>query len=109
MARLGTSLVTIQTIVTKEGVPVAELPQQDKESRKVPEPVAAKVKTRKLTYNEQRELDQLDKDIPKLEAKKAELQESLNSETEYEKLQEISGQIKAIEDELEEKKCDGWS
>ncbi|MEP0986323.1 ABC-F family ATP-binding cassette domain-containing protein [Ekhidna sp.] len=87
----------------KEGVPVAELPSQDKEKPKAPEPVAAKVKTRKLTYNEQRELDQLDKDIPKLEAKKAELQESLNSETEYEKLQEISGQIKAIEDELEGK------
>ncbi len=87
----------------KEGVPVADLTPTKKEQPKA-EPVKEKGKSaRKLSYNEQRELDQLDKDIPKLEAKKAELQESLNSETEYEKLQEISNQIKAIEEELEEK------
>ena len=59
--------------------------------------------SRKLSYNEKRELEELDKQIPKLEAKKSELQEKLNSETEYEKLQEISSQIEAIQSELEEK------
>ncbi|SNS57129.1 ATP-binding cassette, subfamily F, uup [Ekhidna lutea] len=85
----------------KEGVPVAEMPKQEK--TKVSEPVVEKPKGRKLSYNEQRELDQLDKDIPKLEAKKAELQESLLNETEYDKLQTISNEIKVIEGELEKK------
>ncbi|MEQ9468735.1 MAG: ABC-F family ATP-binding cassette domain-containing protein [Ekhidna sp.] len=87
----------------KEGVPLAELPKQEKEKPKAEESSTEKPKSRKLSYNEQRELDQLDKDIPKLEARKAELQESLLNETEYEKLQEISAKIKAIEEELEEK------
>ena len=87
----------------KEGVPVAELPAQEKKESKAAEPISEKPKTRKLSYNEQRELEQLDKDIPKLEQKKKALQESLNNETEYEKLQGISDEIKALEDELEEK------
>lgn len=87
----------------KEGVPVAELPPEKKEEPKT-EPTREKEKsTRKLSYNEQRELDLLDKEIPALEQKKKELQEAMNSETEYEKLQELSNQIKTIEDELEEK------
>lgn len=85
----------------KEGVPSAELPKKEKETSK-PE-AKEKPKTKKLSYNEQRELDQLDKEIPKLESKKKELQDSMNNETEYEKLQEISDQLKSIEDELEEK------
>lgn len=87
----------------KEGVPVAELTPEKKEGPKA-EPAKEKEKsTRKLSYNEQRELDQLDKEIPQLEQKKKDLQETMNTETEYEKLQEISSKIKAVEEELEEK------
>ena len=85
----------------KEGVPVARLPAKDK--AKLPEAITEKPKTRKLSYNEQRDLDQLDKDIPLLEKQKSELQEAMNTETEYEKLLRISAKIGAIEDELEEK------
>lgn len=84
-----------------EGVPVADLPKEEKS--KTPEPVIIKTPEKKLSYNEKRELDQLDKDIPKLEANKAELQKSLLNETEYEKLQTISNEIKSIEKDLEEK------
>lgn len=88
----------------KEGVPVAELPKSDKkQSHKVEDSGTRPEKSKKLSYNEQRELDQLDKEIPKLESRKKELQDAMNSETEYEKLQQISDQIKAVEEELEEK------
>lgn len=88
----------------KEGVPVADLEPNPKEKAKpVLESKEEKPSSRKLSYNEQRELAQLDKDIPKLEEKKTQLQESLNNETEYEKLQAISEEIKALEKELEEK------
>ncbi|GAB4240115.1 MAG: ABC-F family ATP-binding cassette domain-containing protein [Ekhidna sp.] len=87
----------------KEGVPVAELPAKEKEKPKAPEPAPEKEKTKKLSYNEQRELSQLEKEIPTLEKKKKELQDQLNNETEYEKLQKISEGIKAIDEELEEK------
>ncbi|WP_424963055.1 ribosomal protection-like ABC-F family protein [Ekhidna sp.] len=87
----------------KEGVPVAELIPKKKEQPKA-EPAKEKEKSlRKLSYNEQRELDQLDKEIPALEQKKKELQDAMNTETEYEKLQDLSNQIKTIEKELEDK------
>ena len=91
----------------KEGVPVAEIKgsnqgsQKDRSDGSKPSDQTEKPKGRKLSYNEQRELDQLDKDIPKLEAKKAELQESLLNETEYDKLQTLSNEIKVIEGEKE--------
>ncbi|MEM9337668.1 MAG: ABC-F family ATP-binding cassette domain-containing protein [Bacteroidota bacterium] len=86
----------------REGVPLAELPKEKEEKAKQ-EASVTKEKGRKLSYNEQRELDQLDKDIPKLEEKKQALQETLNAETAYEKLQAIGEEIKQIENELEEK------
>ncbi len=58
---------------------------------------------KKLSYNDQRELDQLEKEIPKLEKQKADLQSAMNAETEYEKLQEISNTLKGVEADLDEK------
>lgn len=84
------------------GVPKAELPKQ-KEEKKSPSKNESKSVEKKLSFNEQHELKDLDKEIPKLESKKTELQESLTLETEYEKLQAISLQIKEVEGQLEEK------
>ncbi|MEP5612636.1 MAG: ABC-F family ATP-binding cassette domain-containing protein [Cyclobacteriaceae bacterium] len=84
------------------GVPTAEPPEQ-KVAKKVEVKQETKVGEKKLSFNEQRELKDLDKEIPKLEVKKSELQESLNHETEYEKLQAISLEIKEVEGKLEEK------
>ncbi len=62
-------------------------------------------KKRKLTYKEQKELEQLEKDLESLAAEKAELEETLNSGTlPYEELQKASeriGQILELTDEKE--------
>ena len=60
---------------------------------------------RKLTYKEQRELEQLEKDLERLNAEKSDLETALNIGTlPYEKLQEVSsriGEIIALIDEKE--------
>ena len=62
-------------------------------------------KKRKLTYKEQKELEQLEKDLESLTAEKAELEDKLNSGTlPYEELQKTSeriGQIMELTDEKE--------
>lgn len=86
----------------KIGIPVAELPSKEKPKTE-DSTATAKPKGRKLSYNEQRELDLLEKEIPDLEDKKLQLQEALTLETEYDKLQELSKEIQTIEATLEEK------
>ncbi len=84
------------------GLPVAETEPSKSEKKEVTKK-EAKSTERKLNYNEQRELKELDNSIPKLEARKKKLHDSLNTETEYEKLQALSEEIKEVEQELEEK------
>lgn len=72
-------------------------------TEKASSPKENQSKSRKLGYNEQRELALLEKEIPKLESKKADLQLAMNNETAYEKLQEISNALKTLEAELDEK------
>lgn len=72
-------------------------------------PEAVKVKTvpteeqEKLTFKERQELETLEKELPKLETAKGTLQSSMQTETEYQKLDEIGKEIKVIESELEGK------
>ena len=67
-------------------------------------PVEAPAKKKKLTYKEQKELEQLEKDLEVLAAEKAELEEKLNSGTlPFEQLQQASERIGAIIDETDEK------
>ena len=64
----------------------------------------APAKKRKLTYKEQKELEQLEKDLESLAAEKAALEESLNSGTlPYEQLQQASERIGQILEETDEK------
>ncbi len=64
---------------------------------------ASQVKT-KLSFKEKFELDNLDKEIPILEAKKKELNEKLNSGiTDHEELMKVSAEMGEISNELEEK------
>ncbi len=59
---------------------------------------------KKLSFNEKREFEQLEADIPKLEEKKATLIEQLNSsEGGHEELMELSAKIEKLTDELDEK------
>ena len=61
-------------------------------------------KKRKLTYKEQKELEQLEKDLESLAAEKAALEESLNSGSlPYEQLQKASERIGQIIGETDEK------
>ncbi len=64
----------------------------------------APAKKRKLTYKEQKELEQLEKDLEALASEKAELEESLNSGTlPYDQLQKASERIGQILEETDEK------
>ncbi|MBQ7898278.1 MAG: ABC-F family ATP-binding cassette domain-containing protein [Bacteroidales bacterium] len=64
----------------------------------------APAKKRKLTYKEQKELEQLEKELESLAAEKAALEESLNSGTlPYDQLQKASERIGQILEETDEK------
>lgn len=57
---------------------------------------------KKLSYKEQRELEQLEQEIPQLESEKASLEELLSSGTlQHDKLMETSARIASIMEELE--------
>ena len=67
-------------------------------------PAEAPAKKRKLTYKEQKELEQLEKDLEDLAAEKAELEAQMNSGTlPFDQLQQASERIGAIIDETDEK------
>ena len=58
---------------------------------------------RKLSYKEQREFEQLEKDIPALEQEKAELAERMSSNIPYEELEQVNKRMIEITNALEEK------
>ena len=67
-------------------------------------PAEAPAKKKKLTYKEQKELEQLEKDLEVLAAEKAEIEEQLGSGTlPFDQLQKASERIGAIIDETDEK------
>ena len=67
-------------------------------------PAEVPAKKKKLTYKEQKEMEQLEKDLEALAAEKAELEEKLNSGTlPFDQLQSASERIGAIIDETDEK------
>ncbi len=67
-------------------------------------PAEAPAKNKKLTYKEQKELEQLEKDLEALAAEKTELEEQLNSGTlPFDQLQKASERIGAILEETDEK------
>ncbi|MBR4978151.1 MAG: ABC-F family ATP-binding cassette domain-containing protein [Bacteroidales bacterium] len=66
--------------------------------------VEAPAKKKKLTYKEQKELEQIERDLEALAAERAELEAALNSGSmPFDKLQEASQRIGAIMDETDEK------
>ena len=64
-------------------------------------PTQSSTKT-KLSFNEQKEFETLDKEIPELEEKKSLLEEKMST-SDYEELQKITEEYKAISTELEQK------
>ncbi|MCC6760826.1 MAG: ATP-binding cassette domain-containing protein, partial [Chitinophagaceae bacterium] len=77
--------------------------QKTTPEKEKPAETTAPVAKKKLSYKEQRELEQLDKDLPALEAEKATLTEKMSNPLSYEELQEVSARLIAVTNELEEK------
>ena len=82
----------------------AEKEKAAKEAAKNQPATSEPVRKKKLSYKEQRELEQLEKDLDSLAAEKAELEEQLNSGSlPYDKLQTVSERIGRILEETDEK------
>lgn len=74
-----------------------------KEGPKGQASVPAKSQAKKLSYNEQRELDKLEPDMAKLEDKRKELVSRMEKESAYDELQKLAEALDQIKEQLEEK------
>ena len=68
---------------------------------KVEEPIKSDKK--KLSYNEQREFDGLEAEMEKLELRKEEIGEKMNTITDFEELQKLAQDLEYVKEQLEEK------
>ena len=57
---------------------------------------------KKLGFKEQRELETIEKEMPELEKKRAQILEKLNNEADYEKIAVLSADLEKISEQLEE-------
>ncbi|MEO6306007.1 MAG: ABC transporter ATP-binding protein, partial [Bacteroidia bacterium] len=74
------------------------------EQKVVVEKKVAEVPAKKLSYKTQRELEIIEVEIPKLEAKKLELENKLASGiTDYNEIQKISDELKVIAKDLDDR------
>ncbi len=79
-----------------------ERKEQNAQKREEAKPVKQREKT-KRSFKEEREYNQLAADIAALETEKAQLTDTLNTETDYQKLQQMGNRIQEINDLLDEK------
>jgi ATP-binding cassette subfamily F protein uup len=59
-------------------------------------------KKRKLSFKEQRELETIEKEIPKLEEQRGKILEQLNNEKDYEKISKLSAELETLSGKLED-------
>lgn len=83
-----------------QGLPKPDQEKTNLKTESVPKTDKKLKEKKKLSYNEQRELELLDSILPQLEEKIKELRIALNEATDYDILQEISQQIQHLENEL---------
>ena len=77
---------------------------KEKAAATAPKPADMPAKKKKLTYKEQKELEQIERDLETLAAEKAELEAALSGgDLPFDKLQEASQRIGAIMEETDEK------
>lgn len=84
----------------------AEASKKDTEAKKQAEQQATQKpkEKKKLSYNEKREFELLEKELPALEKEKSELTDKMNNpELPYEELESIGKRLQEITDELDEK------
>jgi ATP-binding cassette subfamily F protein uup len=103
--RYPAPFATYQQLRAEESQPVAaEPPPSPKRTRSSPSETRHQARPRKLTFNEQRELEQLEVEIEALETEKAQLQTEINaSGADYRKLQSLADQLQDVEAALETK------
>lgn len=76
-------------------------PKVEVKTQSEPQPQLKSNTKKRLSYKEQRELEQIEKDLPILEAKREEILSQLNNETDYEKISKLSTELEAVSEELE--------
>lgn len=89
----------------KKGSAKKEYVMAESQPEKAAETVVAPLpkEKKKLSYKEQRELEQLEKDMPALEIEKAELTEKMSSNIPYDELEKVNKRMIEITTALEEK------
>ena len=63
---------------------------------------SSNIPTKKLSFKEQQELKDIDKEMPRLEKQRAEILEKLNNESEYSKIAEYSKNLETIAEKLQD-------
>lgn len=81
----------------KIAAPVVEAPKKMEAVKSAPQAA-----TKKLSFKEQQELKEIDKEIPKLEKERNEILEKLNNETDYGKIAEYSKSLEMISEKLQD-------
>lgn len=73
------------------------IPEPQKQETSTPKPTSK----RKLSYKEQRELETIEKEMPEFEKKRNGILDLLNNEVDYEKIAQLSADLEAISEKLE--------
>ena len=90
----------MKELEAKNPVPVAKVIEKEKPATQTSSKQETETK-KKLTFNEQRELQTIEKEMPKLEKKRAEILEKLNNEKDYDKISVLSKELEDLSTELE--------
>ena len=90
----------MKELEAKNPVPVAKVIEKEKPAPQTTTKQETETK-KKLTFNEQRELQTIEKEMPKLEKKRAEILEKLNNEKDYDKISVLSKELEDLSTELE--------
>lgn len=83
----------------KVTAPVVATPKKEEAVQQTSTPA---VPVKKLSFKEQKELNDIDKEMPKLEKQRAEILAKLNNETDYGKIAEFSTALENIAEKLQE-------
>jgi len=81
----------------KIAAPIVEAPKKVEAVKSAPQTA-----TKKLSFKEQQELKEIEKEIPKLEKERNEILEKLNNETDYAKIAEYSKSLETISEKLQD-------
>lgn len=90
---------------SREDAAEKNAPQKTEVKETVPVPAIAQPtnsKKRKLSFKEQRELETIEKEMPKLEEQREKILEQLNNEKDYEKISKLSAELEMLSGKLED-------